>query len=408
MLQQPVQSFDHARAFAQRTKVRVGIAADRFSGRATGDSDVISLNFGLPDEGLFPIPDLMESVSRAVHVRRALQYGGATGTARLSGMVADKCSQLCKVPISSEEVLITSGSSQAFDLISRLFLDPGDDVWVEEPTYFGALHGFSLNGATLRGFPMDEEGLLVDAVEQELKAREATGGAMPKLFYVIPNYHNPTGLTMSLERRKQLGELAMKYKFYVLEDDAYGELGFGATTIQPIKSIAPEFTLYISTFSKTIAPGFRLGYVVAPRSIIQMLRFVKAEGGTSGFAQEVMANLLETLDYDQHLRTVRATYRARRDAMLEALAEDSSVNWTWTEPEGGFFVWVTLPDGYQTSALWDYALRESVSFVGGDAFYVSGKGGNRMRLSFSYYPPNIIREGIQRLRCAVHAYADTL
>lgn len=276
----PQSKPQHHELFAQRTKVQAGIAAFDFSGRTVDTSDVIALNYGLPDGEFFQIPELTEAATKALQVdaARVLQYGGGSGSKRILEYLAAQKTTSWNIATDPNDILMTSGSSQGIDLIARLFLNPGDEVWFEEPSYFGAIHIFALNGATERGFPMDEEGLLVDAVEQELKNRKATAQAMPKLFYVIPNFQNPTGLTMSFARRVKLAELAASYGFYIVEDDAYGELGFDEISIPSVKAIAPEHTLYLSTFSKTIAPGLRIGYIVAPRVIIQALQKVKAEG----------------------------------------------------------------------------------------------------------------------------------
>ncbi|EPZ42937.1 PLP-dependent aminotransferase family protein [Alicyclobacillus acidoterrestris] len=405
----PQSKPQHHELFAQRTKVQAGIAAFDFSGRTVDTSDVIALNYGLPDGEFFQIPELTEAATKALQVdaARVLQYGGGSGSKRILEYLAAQKTTSWNIATDPNDILMTSGSSQGIDLIARLFLNPGDEVWFEEPSYFGAIHIFALNGATERGFPMDEEGLLVDAVEQELKNRKATAQAMPKLFYVIPNFQNPTGLTMSFARRVKLAELAASYGFYIVEDDAYGELGFDEISIPSVKAIAPEHTLYLSTFSKTIAPGLRIGYIVAPRVIIQALQKVKAEGGTSGFVQEVLANFLESVDFSAHLKKVRTAYRLRRDAMVETLAAHFPKEVTWTNPSGGFFVWVTLPPYVDVAKLWEYAIEERVSFVGGAPFYVSeGSGAQQMRLSFSFYSPNVVHDGMVRLAKSLRNYLD--
>lgn len=399
---QDFKPIQHELHFAERTKVQAGIAAFDFSGRALKHSDVIALNYGLPDGELFQIPELHEATATALAAgTKSLQYGGGTGTARLPAYVAEMRARRWNLPCDAAEVLITSGSSQAIDLAGRLFLNPEDEVWFEAPSYFGAIHVLSLHAKKRRGFPMDADGLIVDQVEDELARRAQSGEPMPKLFYVIPNYQNPTGLTMNLERRKRLAALAIRYGFYIIEDDAYGELGFDGVNLPPIKSFAPEHTLYVTTFSKTVAPGLRVGAVIASREIIRGMQRVKSEGGTSPFVQELLANMLERVDFDAHLAHLQETYRLRRDAMIETLASVMPSGCEWTTPLGGFFVWVTLPKTVDVHNVWERAIEEQVSFVGGPPFYVSDDGKNQMRLSFSYFQPDLVREGIVRLGRAV-------
>lgn len=396
----PIQ---HELRFAERTQFQAGIAAFDFSGRALKHSDVIAFNYGLPDGDLFQLPELKAATALALSGdgARSLQYGGGSGTSRLPAYIAADRSRRWNTTVEPDEVLITSGSSQAIDLAGRLFLDPTDEVWFEAPSYFGAIHVLSLYGRQRRGFGMDAQGLVVDEVAEELERRAKTGAPLPKLFYVIPNYQNPTGLTMSLERRRTLAELAMRYGFYIIEDDAYGELGFDGVALPPIRSFAPEHTLYVTTFSKTVAPGLRVGAVIAPKTIIRGMQRVKSEGGTSPFVQETLANLLESIDFQAHLAHLRQTYRDRRDAMTETLAKVMPSGCEWTTPLGGFFVWVTLPEHTDIHRVWEHALEERVSFVGGPPFYVDEAGKNQMRLSFSYFKPDIIREGVLRLRLSL-------
>lgn len=403
-----LESILGAARLLQRTSVQQRISAFDWPDSDPADEDHIALNYGLPDEHLFPLPEVAEATERALrdHGGKTLQYGGASGSRRLCHFQASRLCTKWGMPHRVEEVLITSGASQAMDLIGFLLLEPGDEVWVEGPTYFGALQIFGMHDAKFLAFPMDADGLRVDMVEEELRWRRVEGGTFPKLFYTIPNYHNPTGLTLSLERRKHMATLAEEYGFTIVEDDAYGELGF-ATPHPPIISFAPHHTLYLSTFSKTIAPGFRIGSITASAAAIRALRALQFESGTNPLTQEIMANCLELLDYDAHVTHIRQAYQMRCQAMQRALTTYLSGNCSWNEPSGGFFIWVTLPQNVSVNRLWQIALRKSVSFVGGCSFYTTEEGNHQLRLSFSYYTPEILREGIRRLKDALTSYAGT-
>jgi len=310
---------------------------------------------------------------------------------------------------SAENVLITSGSQQALDLIGKLLINRGDRVLVEAPTYLGALQAFNVYGAQYVSAPVDEDGLLTEQLDSSLRAG-------PKFMYVLPNFQNPTGVTLSEGRRHQLILLADKYGIPIVEDDPYGQLRYEGEHIAPLVVLDREnlrrdngFTLgnviYLSTFSKTLAPGIRLAWIVAPEDVIGKLVQLKqaADLHTSTFNQYVAYEVARDGFLDQHVKLIRQVYRERRDTMLHALVEYFPSEVTWTHPKGGLFLWVTMPEGTDSQALFRAALAEEVAFVPGDSFYANNghEGGRHMRLNFSYTQPDQIREGIRRLSVAV-------
>ncbi len=398
------ENFAMEALFADGLVFNKGIAASSFSSKPTHqETSVIALGFGLPDPGLFRMEAVQKAAEKALQTdgKRALQYGGGDGTRRLPAWIAHRQQVYRQIVATPEQILVTHGSSQAMDLIARVFLNPGDDMWFERPTYFGAIKIFGLRGVHMHDFPMDEQGLDVNAVVRELSRRESLGISPPKLFYVIPNYQNPSGRSLSVERRKQLVAAAERYGIILVEDDAYGDLGFEGPALPTLRELSPSHVIYMNTFSKTIAPGFRIGWIVGPEKAVAKMREVKAEGANGGFVQEVMASLLESMDYEAHVEQIRHHYRQRRDAMLEALSRELAGSCQWTRPAGGFFVWLSLPEGMPSSALKPLCQELGVSFVDGSAFYVGTGGRSQMRLSFSLYGPEDIAEGIRRLADAI-------
>jgi 2-aminoadipate transaminase len=306
-------------------------------------------------------------------------------------------------------VLITSGSQQALDLIGKLLINNGDRILVEAPTYLGALQAFSVYGAQYVSVPVDDDGLLTDQLEPNLRSG-------PKFMYILPNFQNPAGVTLSAPRRHDLIALSDKYGIPIIEDDPYGQLRYEGEHLTPLVVLDREnlrrdngFTLgnviYLSTFSKTLAPGIRLAWIVAPEDVISKLVQLKqgADLHTSTFNQYVAYEVARDGFLDQHVKLIRQVYRERRDVMLHALKQFFPPEVTWTHPQGGLFLWVTLPEGTDSQALFRAALAENVAFVPGDSFYAGNgpEAGRHMRLNFSHSQPDLIEEGIRRLSIAV-------
>ena len=394
--------------FAQRTKV-VKSSVIRELLKLTQRPEVISFAGGLPAPELFPIERFQEACHRVLAEKggAALQYGTTEGYAPLREMIGHNMSRY-GIVASVENVLITSGSQQALDLIGKLLVNPGDRLLVEAPTYLGALQAFDVYGAEYVSVPIDNDGLQTELLEGALRSG-------PKFMYVLPNFQNPGGVTLSEGRRHELVFLAEKYGIPIIEDDPYGQLRYEGEHLPPLVVIDRENlrhddgyhlgnVIYLSTFSKTLAPGLRLGWIVAPTEVITKLVQLKqgADLHTSTFAQFVAYEVARDGFLDEHVRTIRRVYSQRRDAMLSALKEFFPPEVTWTHPAGGLFLWVNLPEGIECQTLFKVALGENVAFVPGDGFYASGDEGRRhMRLNFSCAQPEQIREGIRRLSVAV-------
>lgn len=386
--------------YSKRIKNNVGIPSSEYSSSSNVKNKwVIPLNYGMPSEELFNLEEVTIATAKALKNgnKKILQYGGGEGVKKLVNWILKKYSNLWDINCKEDDVLITYGASQAIDLIARTFINEGDEIWLEAPTYFGALYIFSSYKAKLKDFPVDSEGVNVDLIEEELLNRLAHGMKMPKLLYTIPTFQNPTGTTLSLKRRKKLGELAKKFNFIIIEDDSYGELNFTKNINLPIKSFGFERTIYISTFSKVISPGFRLGWIIAHKNIIQELKKMKPDGGTSGLTQEIMATLLENIDYEDHIKSLQINYSKKKDIMESSLKSYFPQSANWISPNGGFYIWIALPEHINTNEILNVALNKRVNFVPGTNFYINSKGTNELRLSYSYCSEASIEVGIKRL-----------
>ena len=367
--------------------------------------DVISFAGGLPAAEAFPVRDFQDACRwvLANDAEQALQYGPTEGFAPLKDYLVEAMRRY-ELPAGRKNVLFTNGSQQALDLIGRAFINQGDKIITGVPTYLGAIQAWNVYGPEYVAVPLDEDGMRVDLLEEALAANPGV-----KFIYVLPNFHNPAGTTLPLERRYRLVELAAQYGAFVIEDDPYGELRFEGEDIIPICALHKENTVYLSTFSKTLAPSLRLGWIVAPEVVIAKL--VQAKQG----ADLHTSNLLQYLTYDicqrglirAHVRKIRPLYRDRRDAMLAAMEKHFPEGVTWTRPQGGLFLWAKMPEHLDAQELLEIAAEEKVAFVPGHAFYPGGSDGhNCMRLNFSYSAPEIIEEGIGRLGRAIQRLMD--
>ena len=397
--------------YAQRTK-GIKSSAIRELLKFTQRPEVISFAGGLPAPDVFPAERFQQACQKVLEQKPhlALQYGATEGYEPLREMVARHIARY-GIKAKSENVLITSGSQQALDLIGKLLINPGDRVLVEAPTYLGALQAFNVYGADYVSVPSDDDGLRSELLEGSLRSG-------PKFMYVLPNFQNPGGTTLSEGRRHELVLLADKYGIPIVEDDPYGQLRYEGEHLTPLVVLDRENlrrdqgysignVLYLSTFSKTLAPGLRLGWIVAPPDVIAKLVQLKqgADLHSSTFVQMVAYEVARDNFLDEHVKLIRSVYRERRDVMLEALSRYFPPEVIWTKPKGGLFLWVTLPEGADAARLFDAAGRENVAFVPGDCFYApnghADLGRRQMRLNFSAAPPDQIREGIRRLSIAV-------
>lgn len=366
--------------------------------------DVISFAGGLPARELFDVEGVRYAFLRALSgADRAsnLQYAPTEGNLRLRERVADRLTSR-GVPTTPPDLLITSGSQQALTLAATALLDPGAVVAVENPTYLAALQGFRLAGARIVPVASDDEGVDPAAFLDTVREHR------PSLLYLVPTFANPTGRTMSLPRRQAIVDIAAAHGVWVVEDDPYGELRYDGTAVPPMAGLdaAADCVLHLGSFSKIGAPGLRLGWVRAPGSVMRSLVVAKqaADLHSSTIDQAAAAIYLDTADLDLHIARLRNTYRQRRDAMLAALPVVLPAGARWNEPEGGMFVWVTLPTGVDAAAMLPSALDRRVAFVPGAAFYVSTPDLSTLRLSFTTHAPAVIEEGLSRLGEVVAAH----
>lgn len=363
--------------------------------------DFIPLAFGLPAKEAYNVELMAKCATKGLKDGgyKSLEYGGGAGPLKVATWIKER-SKLRDIFVDEQNVLVTSGSGQAMDIVARTLANEGDEIWVEAPTFFGALRSFTLAGLTARGFETDEHGIKVDLVEAALKEAVELGKTLPKFLYIIPNFHNPGGMTLSLERRIKLAQLALQYNFYILEDDAYAELNFTDNILPAVYSFAPDRTIYMSTFSKTIAPGIRMGWVITSPELIQNLRMLKSDGSTSVMVQEIVATYLNEVDFDQHIATISSIYQARRDVMVKALNDYLGDEISYILPEGGFFIWVSFKDDVDTTSFEKIALEYGVSFIAGEYCYADNSQKNHIRLSFSYCDEVQCREAIKRIASA--------
>ncbi len=403
--------WDHR--YAQRTQ-RMKSSAIRELLKFTALPDVISFGGGLPAPDVFPIEEFQEACQRVLRTdgAQALQYGTTEGYLPLREMIARHTARY-GISVSVDNIMITSGSQQALDLLGKIFINEGDRVLVESPTYLGALQAWNAYGAEYVAVPFDDNGMQTDELEKALRYG-------PKFIYVLPNFQNPTGVTTSLERRKRLVELADRYGVPIIEDDPYGQLRFEGEHLPAVEVLDSEMfgtnhgsyhgnVIYLSTFSKILAPGVRLAWVIAPAEVINKL--VQAKQGadlhTATFNQMVAYEVGRGGFYDKHIKEICSVYRGRRDVMLDALEEHMPPGVRWTRPEGGLFLWVTMPEGVSADELLVTAVERKVAFVPGRPFHSNGDGQNTMRLNFSYSTPDKINEGISRLGCVLREYLET-
>ena len=397
--------------YAQRTK-GMKSSAIRELLKITQRPEVISFAGGLPAPDVFPAERFQEACRTVLrqYPEQALQYGATEGFEPLREMIARHTVRY-GVQAKVENVLITSGSQQALDLIGKLLINSGDRVLVEAPTYLGALQAFNIYGAEYLSVPSDDDGLRTDLLEKPLRSG-------PKFMYVLPNFQNPGGTTLSEGRRHELVLMADRYGVPIVEDDPYGQLRYEGEHLPSLVVLDRENlrrdngysignVIYLSTFSKTLAPGLRLGWIIAPPDVIAKMIQLKQgmDLHTSTFTQAVAYEVAKDGFLDEHVKVIRKVYGERRDVMLAALKEHFPPEASWTHPKGGLFLWVTLPRGVEGKKLFETALKLNVAFVPGDSFYAANgfheEGSRHLRLNFSNAKPEQIREGIRRLSVAV-------
>ena len=367
--------------------------------------DRISFSGGSPDPKSMPKKEMAAAAARAMEKNGewALQYGEATGYRGLIEQLLTKLRRDNGVDVHPENVLITAGASQAIDLVCDALIDPGDVILTEAPTFLGALRLFNAHRATIVGIPMDDQGMQMDALEAKLAELKAAG-VRPKFIYVIPTFQNPTGVTTPLDRRLRILELAKEYNVAVLEDDAYFDLRFSGERLPMMVTLdTAGLVIYTGTFSKIIGAGLRLGWIIGPEPLIHKVSRLKPDGGTSPFASHIVAEYAPD-NLEEHVKELINVYRSRRDAMLGSLTEEMPPGIDWTEPEGGFFVWLTLPEGMDAVAIQPEAAAHGVDFMPGTVFFADGKGRRNIRLAYSFTDEETIRRGVKILAGILREY----
>jgi len=370
--------------------------------KVTQDPEIISFAGGLPSPQSFPIQDLKGIVQTVLdhHGKVALQYGTTQGINELRDVISERSiKEGMKGGVTPENIMITSGSQQALDAVGKIFLNPGDIAMVGLPSYLGGINAFRSYEANLVGIPLDKEGMRVDLLEEKLKELIKQGMSV-KFIYTIPTFQNPAGTVMPESRRKKLVEIAHEYNLVIIEDDPYGKLRYDIPAIKPIKSFDDEGrVIYMSTFSKILAPGFRLAWVIAAEDIMRKLALCKQAQDlcTAGFSQYIAYEFIKNGSLDLHIMKICEMYKPKRDIMMDSMKKYFPEGYICNKPKGGMFAWVTLPEQIDTEAMFLDAFKEKVAYVHGKAFCVDGGGGSSMRLNFSYSTNEQLQMGMKRL-----------
>ncbi len=390
----------HVNRYATRTR---GMTASEIRAlfAVASRPEIVSLAGGMPFLSALPMDAIAGVVADVVREQgtTAMQYGSAQGIEVLREQICDVMA-LEGIDGNSDDVIVTVGSQMALDLVARVFLDPGDIVLAEGPSYIGAIAVFTTYEAEVVHVDMDDAGVVPQRLAEAIDALRARG-RLPKFFYTIPNFHNPTGASLSFERREQVVAICQEAGILILEDNPYGLLGFEGPPPPALRSLDESGVVYLGTFSKTFAPGFRVGWALAPHSVIERLTLAAESAVLSppAFSQLVVSRYLATQPWRSQISVYRTLYHERREAMLEALAEYMPPGTSWTQPRGGFYVWLTLPPGLDAKAMLLRALDSFVAYVPGSGFYADGSDAGRrcLRLSYCFPTPDRIREGVRRL-----------
>ena len=396
----------HDHLFARPVRESMG-GASYGAWRSIADADAAALSFGFPFPESFPTDELLAATEAVLEEEGAdaLQYGGSDYADRLVEWTTEHARER-GMDATEDEVLVTNGGSHGLDLVCRAFLDPGDRIVVEAPTFMGALRLFDNFGVAVETVSMDDDGIEVDALERRLQADDEADRDPPKFLYTIPNFQNPTGVTLARERRERLLDLAAEYDFLIVEDDAYGDLRYDGDPVAPLRAIDEERgddgrVIHLGTFSKLIAPGVRAGWAVADETVRDQLRRLNSGGSNTTFMRSVLGKYVDEGNLDAAIPELRQAYEHRRDHMLAALDEHMPPEADWSEPDGGFFVWLELPEHVDAEAMLEDAIDEGATYLPGLWFYDDDRGANCMRLSFSYEDLDEMERGIEGLGRAI-------
>jgi len=371
--------------------------------------EVVSLAGGMPCLSALPMEAVADTVWHMLRTQgqTALQYGSGQGDPALREQILDVMA-VEGISAHADDIVVTTGSQQALDLVTRIFIDPGDVVLAEAPSYVGALGVFAAYQARVAHVASDDDGLIPQALQERILGLQAQGERI-KFLYTVPNFHNPAGTTLSLQRRPQIIEICHRHGILVLEDNPYGLLGFDREPYPALRTYSEEGVVYLGSFSKTFAPGLRVGWALAPHAIREKL-VLASEAAIlcpSAYSQMTVSTYLATSDWMAQIKVYRELYRERRDAMIDSLGA-LLPQATWTHPDGGFYVWLTLPEGLNAKAMLPRAVTERVAYVPGTAFYADGTGQRNVRLSYCYPDPARIREGVRRFAGVVQSELELL
>ena len=395
-------------SYAQRT---VGMTTSEIRAlfAVASRPEVVSLAGGMPYLSALPMDTVAATVARMLASQglTALQYSSGQGDPTLREQILEVMA-LEGISAHADDIVVTTGSQQALDLVTRIFVDPGDVVLAEAPSYVGALGVFAAYQAEVAHVTSDNDGLVPEALEERILSLRSAGKRI-KFLYTVPNYHNPAGTTLSLGRRPLIIEICQRHGILVLEDNPYGLLGFDREPLAAMRTLSEDGVVYLGTFSKTFAPGLRVGWALAPHAIREKLVLANESAilCPSAYSQMTVSAYLATCDWKAQIKVYQELYRERRDAMLESLGA-MLPQATWTHPDGGFYVWLTLPEGLNAKAMLPRAVTERVAYVPGTAFFADGTGHRNVRLSYCYPDPDRIREGVRRLAGVVQAELELL
>jgi len=366
------------------------------------ESEIISFAGGLPNGNLFPVNEIQQAANKVLekHGPEALQYANTEGYLPLRQYIADRYKEKQGLSINPDNILITTGSQQGLDLLGKIIVNEGDDIIIEQPGYLGAIQAFSVYRPNFLPVDVDEEGLDCATLKKVMS------GASPKLFYSVPNFQNPSGITYSNENRRQVASIISGSNTLLIEDNPYGDLRFEGEQKTSFYQLMPKNTLLLGSFSKTIVPAFRTGWIVAPDHIMEKLVIAKqaADLHSNYFAQRIIHQYLMDNDLDEHIHNIIEVYRRQKQAMMDSISKHFPDNIKYTNPEGGMFLWVELPEGFSAMDLFNIAIKDKVAFVPGDPFYVDDKAKNTLRLNFSCSNEKNIEIGIQRLAKAIGSF----
>jgi 2-aminoadipate transaminase len=369
--------------------------------KVTEDPRIISFAGGLPSPALIDVEGIAQAAARvlAADGRTALQYSTTEGYLPLRQFIADRYRQRLGLTVSPDEILITNGSQQCLDLIGKVFLNAGDHVVIERPGYLGAIQAFSLYEPHFHPVLLHENG------PDTAMLRDALAKNRQKFFYGVPNSQNPSGVTYSEERRREVAGILDGTGTFFIEDDAYGELNFSGTSLPSLRHYLPDQTIITGSFSKILAPGMRLGWIVAPRDVMDAIVIAKQASDlhSNYLSQRIACEYLAHTDIDAHIRKIRDAYRHQAELMQEILMQEFPASVKFTRPQGGMFIWLTLPDGVSSMDVFDAAIKEQVAVLPGTPFFIDGGGKNTLRINFSNATDEKIREGIVRLARVVRS-----